>query len=221
MLKRFWRNFPEFSGEYVSRATINALALPHGKANIRKQYLGKRLGSGTLDMNQTKIDWGTTLELHRGWLSTVIRSRLADRDAAADVMQEVALAAVRQANPPSDPEKIAPWLYRIALRKVINHHRAKGRGKQLVQGVIEKGEVRSSDREPAPGAWLLDQEDQASLASGLAKLSAQDRQILLLKYTEGWGYEALARHLGITVKTVEYRLLKARRALRAQLSAIE
>ena len=136
-------------------------------------------------------------------------------------MQEVALAAVRQANPPSDPEKIAPWLYRIALRKVINHHRAKGRGKQLVQGVIEKGEVRSSDREPAPGAWLLGQEDQASIASGLAKLYAQDRQILLLKYTEGWGYEALARHLGITVKTVEYRLLTARRALRAQLSAIE
>jgi RNA polymerase sigma-70 factor (ECF subfamily) len=136
-------------------------------------------------------------------------------------MQEVALAAVRQANPPSDPEKIAPWLYRIALRKVINHHRAQGRGKQLVRGVIEKGEVRSNDREPAPGAWLLGQEDQASLASGLAKLSAQDRQILLLKYTEGWGYEALARHLGITVKTVEYRLLKARRALRAQLSAIE
>jgi len=96
-------------------------------------------------------------------------------------MQEVALAAVRQANPPSDPEKIAPWLYRIALRKVINHHRAQGRGKQLVRGVIEKGEVRSNDREPAPGAWLLGQEDQASLASGLAKLSAQDRQILLLK----------------------------------------
>jgi len=172
-------------------------------------------------MNQTKIDWGETLESHRRWLSTVIRSRLSDREAAADVMQEVALAAVRQSNPPSDPEKIAPWLYKIALRKVINHHRSKGRGKQLLENVLAKGEVRSCDREPPPGTWLLESETNASLAQGLEKLSPQDRQILLLKYTEGWGYEALAKHLGITVKTVEYRLLKARRALRAHLSGFE
>lgn len=172
-------------------------------------------------MNQTKIDWGETLEFHRRWLSTVIRSRLSDHEAAADVMQEVALAVVRQANPPSDPEKIAPWLYKIALRKVINHHRSTGRGKRLLENVLAKGEVRSSDREPPPGSWLLESETNASLAKGLEKLSPQDRQILLLKYTEGWDYEALAKHLGITVKTVEYRLLKARRALRSQLSGFD
>jgi RNA polymerase sigma-70 factor (ECF subfamily) len=43
---------------------------------------------------------------------------------------------------------------------------------------------------------------------------------LLLKYKEGWGYQELAEHLGITVKTVEYRLLKARRALRALLGEL-
>jgi len=43
----------------------------------------------------------------------------------------------------------------------------------------------------------------------------------MLKYTEGWGYQELSEHLGITVKTVEYRLVKARRALRAFLNAVE
>jgi RNA polymerase sigma-70 factor (ECF subfamily) len=91
----------------------------------------------------------------------------------------------------------------------------------LLENVLAKGEVRSSDREPPPGSWLLESEVNASVAEGLKKLSPQDRQILLLKYTEGWGYEALAKHLGITVKTVEYRLLKARRALRSHLSGFD
>jgi RNA polymerase sigma-70 factor (ECF subfamily) len=52
----------------------------------------------------------------------------------------------------------------------------------------------------------------------MEQLDPQDRQILLLKYTEGWGYQELADHLGISIKTVEYRLLKARKSLRAKLS---
>ena len=44
-----------------------------------------------------------------------------------------------------------------------------------------------------------------------------DREILLLKYTEGWTYKQLAAHLGVKVKTVEHRLMKARRDLRRRL----
>jgi RNA polymerase sigma-70 factor (ECF subfamily) len=40
---------------------------------------------------------------------------------------------------------------------------------------------------------------------------------LLLKYTEGWSYEQLAQHLGVSIKTIEYRLLRARNALRTEL----
>jgi RNA polymerase sigma-70 factor (ECF subfamily) len=63
-------------------------------------------------------------------------------------------------------------------------------------------------------------EDDSALGEAMKKLPSHDRQILLLKYTEGWGYQELAEHLGITVKTVEYRLLKARRALRALLGEL-
>ncbi len=34
-------------------------------------------------------------------------------------MQEVALAAVRQAAPLADAEKVAPWLYRLAVRQAL------------------------------------------------------------------------------------------------------
>ena len=161
------------------------------------------------------IDWAQALENNRRWLSTVVHARLADHQAAEDVLQEVALAAIRQTSKPTDPTKVAPWLYRVALRKIINHHRSTGRRRKLVEGLIASGSATEKSVEPPPGEWLMQLERQQSVSEALKQLEPQDRLILMLKYTEGWGYQELAQHLGITIKTVEYRLLKARKALRA------
>jgi RNA polymerase sigma-70 factor (ECF subfamily) len=170
---------------------------------------------------EPRIDWAKALETHRSWLETVIRARLADRQAAEDVLQEVALAAIAQTSRPTDPTKVAPWLYRIALRKVINHHRAVGRRRRLIDGAIAAGRARDQSAEPGPGEWLIKSESLTNVADKLKSLTPQDRQILMLKYTEGWGYQELAEHLGISIKTVEYRLLKARKSLRARVCETE
>ncbi|MCU0719946.1 MAG: RNA polymerase sigma factor [Pirellula sp.] len=164
------------------------------------------------------IDWAKALDSHRRWLETVISSRLSDRQAAEDVLQEVALAAISQRSRPVDPEKVAPWLYRIALRKVINHHRVTGRRRRLIEGVVAKGPGPEELVAPAPGEWLMKEENDKAVQRAMSQLRPQDRQLLLLKYTEGWGYQDISEHLGISIKTVEYRLLKARRALRAKLT---
>lgn len=171
-----------------------------------------------MEEKSEQIDWGKAIDRHRRWLSTVIHSRLADHQAAEDVLQEVALAAITQRSRPEDPAKIAPWLYRIALRKVINHHRSNGRRKKLLVGAADAGKGSELSDSPCPGEWMMKLESDKVVANAIQKLSSPDRQILLLKYTEGWGYQDLADHLGISIKTVEYRLLKARKALRAKLS---
>lgn len=168
--------------------------------------------------NGMSIDWAKALDSHRRWLETVISSRLADRQAAEDVFQEVALAAISQRSRPVDPDKVAPWLYRIALRKVINHHRVTGRRRRLMEGVMATGPGPDEMVSPSAGEWLLKEENERAVQRALGLLRPQDRQLLLLKYTEGWGYQDLAEHLGISIKTVEYRLLKARKALRAKLA---
>jgi RNA polymerase sigma-70 factor (ECF subfamily) len=48
-----------------------------------------------------------------------------------------------------------------------------------------------------------------------------ERQLLLLKYAEGWSYRQIAEQLGVQEDTVEYRLLKARKKLRRELSALK
>jgi RNA polymerase sigma factor (sigma-70 family) len=168
----------------------------------------------SVPLTANALDWGELLVRHRSWLGTVIRARLSDATAVEDLLQEVSIAALRQTNRPESEEKVAPWLYRIAVRKVINYRRHLGRRKKLLDGfVAERGEVAGLEKS-APGDWLLKQEQDGQVALAMRELDAGDRQILMLKYTEGWGYRELAEHLGTTVKTVEYRLLRARQALR-------
>lgn len=154
------------------------------------------------------------LRQHRRWLETVVRARLGDAHAAEDLMQDLAIAVLKQSNKPTDHQKVAPWLYRIALRKVINHRRFQGRQRRLVDGFGRHTEHIGSGEEPSSNHWLMKQETMASVREALKHINESDRQILLLKYTEGWNYRELSAHLGISIKTVEYRLLRARDALR-------
>jgi len=62
------------------------------------------------------IDWPSALQRHRGWLRTVIGCRTGHSQAVDDVLQELAVAVLTQDSRPTDPEKVAPWLFRVAVR---------------------------------------------------------------------------------------------------------
>ena len=68
---------------------------------------------------KASIDWVQALESNRRWLATVVHARLADHQAAEDVLQEVALAALRQTSKPTDPTKVAPWLSALAASLLL------------------------------------------------------------------------------------------------------
>ena len=166
--------------------------------------------------NGVTIDWQTALAENQRWIETVVRNRICDSNAADDVMQEIALAVLQQNARPTDPQKVPSWLYRIAVRQTVNYRRRLGKQRQLMQAYSERG-ARHESEMPNPRDWVLGQELRQSVTEALDRLTRQEREILLLKYTEGWSYGQLADHLGAGVKTVEYRLLRARRALRGHL----
>lgn len=160
------------------------------------------------------IDWTQELDRHRNWMLRVLRSRVGDWHAADDLWQEIALAVFRQAARPTECSKVAPWLYRLTVRQAINFHRRSGqRRRQVLTGELDS-EV---GHEPSPMLGLLALEEQAAIQAAIARLKPRDREILLLKYCEHWTYEQLAEHLGAKVKTIEYRLLRARKQLRRQI----
>ncbi len=168
------------------------------------------------------IDWPSMLARHDHWLRTVIGSRVGEAQAVDEVMQEVALAAVRQRAPLLDPDKAAPWLYRLAVRQSLLYRRKQGRRRKLVDRYAQRfrpGEA--DDRVADPLDWLLAEERRSNVRQAVSRLPKRDAEILLLKYTENWSYHELADHLGISHSAVEARLHRARGRLRAELAALD
>ncbi len=166
------------------------------------------------------VDRQRVLSEHRRWLATVLRARGVEDGSLDEVLQEVHTAAVKNAVQLRDPQKLAPWLYRIAVTCALQHRRRLGRGRRLLERYVADRANRLSETEPDPLDWLLADEQRQIVRQAITKLPARDAELLLLKYTEDWSYRQLAEHLGITTSAVEARLHRARAKMRRALARL-
>jgi RNA polymerase sigma-70 factor (ECF subfamily) len=172
--------------------------------------------------NQTQLlDWSALLPQHERWLRTVVYARLAGSEGVDEVLQEVALAAIRQKAPLHDPAKAAPWLYRLAVVQALLYRRRHGRQRKLMDRFVQRWPPADHDAgSPDPLSWLLADERHRLVRQAVARLPPRDAEILLLKYTQDWNYRQLAERLGISHSAVETRLHRARARLRDELTAL-
>lgn len=149
---------------------------------------------------------------HEAWLRTVVRSRVSEADAVEDVMQNIALAIVKHRSVLAEVNKVGAWLYQIAVRQVLMYRRTSGRRRKMQDRLATDTSVRTETESPLIS--LMAAESQETVQKALGQLSELDRQILMLKYSEGWSYRDLSEHLGVQEDTIEYRLMRARKNLR-------
>lgn len=167
--------------------------------------------------NRPAVDWSAELLRHDRWLRCVVVARLGERQGVDEVMQEVALAAVRQHAPISDPTKVAPWLYRLAVTQSLMYRRGLGRKRKLVEKFAGEKQPTEADQRGDPLDWLLSAERRKLIRKALKQLAPRDAEILLLKYVEDWNYHQIAERLGVSHSAVEARLHRARARMRAAL----
>jgi RNA polymerase sigma-70 factor (ECF subfamily) len=172
----------------------------------------------TASASDSAINWPEALDQHGRWIRSVLRSRINDHHVVEDLFQDVSMAVFRQSSRPTDADKVAPWLYRLTIRQAINHYRRAGRRKRLYER-LELGAATTAPETADALQWLVQTELSEAVRDALASLRPQDREVLVLKYTENWSYTELARHLGASSGTIEYRLIRAKKALRQQLIA--
>jgi RNA polymerase sigma factor (sigma-70 family) len=159
-------------------------------------------------------DWLAGLRHNEPWLRRVLYNRVGDRDVVDDLMQEIGLAISRPELRPKDPSRLGSWLYQVAIRQAYLYRRKMGRMRRHVESTpVEANETPGQENEN-PLHWLLGNEHQQAVRKAIAGLRDIDRELLMLKYTENWTYQQLAERLGVTVHTVEHRLLKAKKNLR-------
>jgi RNA polymerase sigma-70 factor (ECF subfamily) len=167
-----------------------------------------------------RVAWSEELPRHERWLRLVVLSRLGERQAVDEVMQELALGAVAARNVPDDPARLPAWLYRLAVRQALLYRRKLGRRHRLIGRYAERA-VGHEPRTVDPMDWLLSDERAQQVHAAVRSLSPRDSEILLLKYASDWSYQQLADHLGIGVAAVEARLHRARGKLRARLERLK
>ncbi len=177
------------------------------------------------DQSGAAIQWPRELERHKPWLLKVLRCRIGNRHEVEDLFQNIAMQVLRQADPkdesktasvPEDPEKVAPWLYRIAIRQAVNFHRRMNRKSHA----HPTDELNPASPQSEPLQWLIDQEETKTIQQTIKNLRPQDRELLTLKYIENWTYQQLSDHLGVPVGSIEYRLNQARKRLRNSLTKL-
>ena len=159
-------------------------------------------------------DWLAGLKQNEPWLRRVLWNRVGDKDVVDDLMQEIGLAISRSELRPKEAGRLGAWLYQVAVRQAYLYRRKMGRYRRHVESTpVDSIEAVGQETEN-PLHWVLGREHRQAVRKALEGLREIDREILMLKYSENWTYQQLAAHLGVTVHTIEHRLLKAKKELR-------
>lgn len=176
--------------------------------------------SDTRLSQKQSVGWSSCWRDQRSWLRSVALARLGDREAVDEVLQNVAVAALTAEQRATPILHWGPWLYRVVVRQCLLFRRQRGRQRRLHTYQPDVGDEQTH---AAPSAleWLLAHERQSRVQQGLAQLPHGDAELLMLKYVERWSYGQMAESLGVSHSTIESRLHRARRRLRAILESSE
>ena len=127
---------------------------------------------------------------------------LGDREEARDATQTTFLKAY-EALPTCDPHRrFFPWVYRILINECLNTLRAR----RPTQPLPELASAMVADA-------VETGETQRRVRHALLHLSADQRDVIVLRHFAELSYEDVAAAVGIPVKTVKSRLFAARQRL--------
>jgi len=155
--------------------------------------------------------------------ATTIRDYLARRvgpQPAEDLTGETFLIAFsRRGDYDRAHPNALPWLYGIASNLIRQRRRAEVRQLRALARTGVDGIF--ADHAESVAAKVTAQASTRVLAGALARLTAGERDVLLLMAWAGLSYEELAAALDIPLGTVRSRLSRARTKVRAALTNLE
>lgn len=131
---------------------------------------------------------------------------LANREDALDATQEAFVDAFRSLKKFDLSRRFYPWFY------VLLRHRC-------YKIIAKKREAENiEDAEIIAPQTSVSGEEKIALERALRSISREDREIISLKYLDGFSYDEIAELLKIPRGTVMSRLFYARKQLQAKLT---
>ncbi|MGA6987803.1 MAG: RNA polymerase sigma factor [Terriglobales bacterium] len=166
------------------------------------------------------------IEREQSRLRNFIRRRVADRDDAEDVLQDVFYELVEAYRLMKPVEQVTAWLFRVARNRIIDLFRKRSREALKNQpAVTEDGETLPLEELlPSPDAGpdaayarsvLLDELDAA-----VDELPDEQREVFVAHELMGYSFKEIAGQTGVSVNTLLSRKHYAVLYLRERLQAI-
>jgi RNA polymerase sigma-70 factor (ECF subfamily) len=115
------------------------------------------------------------------------------------------------------------WVYRITVNAWKNWLRAKSSRRFLrffsaTDDGVESEPANAASPAPGPEAVAVAADEKARVERALARLTPEERAVLVLRELDGRPYEDISATLGIPLGTVKSRLARARALLADELS---
>jgi RNA polymerase sigma factor (sigma-70 family) len=145
-------------------------------------------------------------------LARLVASYERDRALREELLQEVLLAVVVSLPRLTQPDRLKPFIFRIAHNRSVSHIARRMREREL----REVGEPDHPPPAPSQEQALIESEHGERLLEAIRQLTLPLRQVMTL-LLEDLSYEDIAETLGISVSNVGVRVNRAKKQLKETL----
>jgi RNA polymerase sigma-70 factor (ECF subfamily) len=162
------------------------------------------------------------VERHLGMVFAIACARLGDRDRAEDLTQEVFLRAFLALDSLHEPRLFAAWLSRIARNLASHWLRRDGSTARMLPLVALDGGLPDVPDTRAEGVreQMETAERDRAVWEAVLTLGPEEREAVLLHFTEGLNATDIARRLGVHQTTITRRLQRALANMRGLLEPV-
>ena len=184
------------------------------------------LGLGRRERALSELeDIEALVRTHRARLLRFVTFSVGDEDVAASIVQDCFLKAwSNRANFRGDAS-VATWLTSIAVNLIRDHQRTRKvqfwrKAAKTATDVMEMASILPG-RDSSPERQLLARERAAAVGTALETLSANQRAVFLMRFSEEMELADIAHAMKMPVNTVKTHLHRAVRAVRQKVGGAE
>jgi RNA polymerase sigma-70 factor, ECF subfamily len=147
---------------------------------------------------------------------SIIYGILRNHNDAEDIAQQVFAKVYFSIKNFDSRSSLLTWIYKITVNECYDYLR-----KKRVRKLVYESDFTEDDANKMEGGVAVDGKQQADEALSkrdlvlklLEKISAEDRQLMLLKEVEGHSVEELSQMTGMNENTIKVKLFRARQKL--------
>ena len=161
-------------------------------------------------------DPGALIIARRSLYLAFLRRRIADPDAAEDVLQDFTLKVIRATRRAAPVRHTDAWLARVLRNTLLDHYRRRDARRRAEAAYADdiQAHARQAATQPDPCDAQSQDDELALVEAALARLRPEYATLIRALYLHGLPRETMARDLALEVGTLNVRAFRARRALR-------